>query len=69
MVIDLLQNFVSTQYVENKMTEFHQMLKYALILTRSELGLLHVIVCTFMPSYGPWFTLEISLHENKLTEF
>ena len=46
MALDLRQNFVSAQYLENQLIEFHQIL-YAFILTRSSLRLLHVIFRTF----------------------
>ena len=39
MALDWGQNFVSTMYLENKMTDFHQIL-YTLILKRSRFGLL-----------------------------
>ena len=42
------RNFVSAQYLETKLTEFHQIL-YAFILTRSTLGSLHIIFRTFAP--------------------
>ena len=41
------QNFVSVQYLENKLTEIHQNFIYALKLTRSRLGLLPVIILQF----------------------
>ena len=103
MTLDLRQNLVSVQYLENKWTEFHQILHmhsywqdlgwdcytsffahlyhsygpwfkpkfrfgsisweqmdritpnfiYAFILTRSSLGLLHIIFCTFVPQLWP----------------
>ena len=50
----LHQNFVSPQYLENKWTEFHQILYiYAFILTRSTLGLLRIIFRTFVPELRP----------------
>ena len=41
--LDWDKNFVSTQYLENKSTEISPNFIYALILTRSMLGLLAVI--------------------------
>ena len=38
MALDRCQIFVSAQYLENKLTEFHQVI-YAFILARSKLGL------------------------------
>ena len=43
MALDLRLNFISIQYLEDKWTEFHQIFIYAFILTRSTLGLLHII--------------------------
>ena len=52
LALYLQQNFVSAQYLENKLTEFHQIL-YAFILTRSSLGLLPVIFHSFVPELWP----------------
>ena len=62
----LSQNFVSAQYLENKLTEFHQILYYAFILTRSTLGLLHVIFRTFVPELWPLIYSKISFPLNIL---
>ena len=106
MVLDLRKKFVSAQYPENKLTDFHLILYmhsyrqdlawdchtsflahfyqsygpwftpkfrfcsisreqidlfspnfiYAFILTRSSLGLMHVIFTHLYQIYGPWFT-------------
>ena len=49
MALDLCQNFVSAQYLENKLTDFHQILYiYAFILIRYRLGSLHMIFRTFV---------------------
>ena len=47
IALDSWQSFFSAQYLENKLTKFHQIL-YAFILTRSILGLLHAIFPTFV---------------------
>ena len=62
----LRQNFVSTQYLENKLTEFHQILYYAFILTRSKSGLLHVIFHTFVPELWPLIYSKILFPLNIL---
>ena len=50
MALDLCQNLVSAQYLENKLTDFHQIIYiYVFILIRSMLGLLHMVfsnICT-----------------------
>ena len=52
MALDLCQNLVSAQYLENKLTDFHQIIYiyiYVFILIRSRLGLLHMVfsnICT-----------------------
>ena len=43
MALELCQNFVSAQYLKNKLTEFLQILYISFISTRSTLGLLHII--------------------------
>ena len=48
MALDLWQNFVTAQYLENKLTDFI----YALILTRSRSGLLHIIFRMFVQIFG-----------------
>ena len=54
MALDRCQNFVSTQYLENKSTEFHQIIyMHALIMTTSRLGLLAVIFCFFVTELWP----------------
>ena len=116
MALDLHQNFFSAQYLENKLTEFYQVLYmhsywqdlawdcytsfflhlyqcygpwitpkfrfcsisseqidkmspnfiYAFILTRSSLGLLHIILIHLCQSYGPWFTPKFHVPLNIL---
>ena len=115
MALDLHQNFVSVQYLENKLTDFHQILYmhsywqdllwdcytffahlyqsygpwfapkflfpslsweqidrispnfiYAFILTRSTLGLLHIIFCTFVPVLWPLIYAKILFLLNIL---
>ena len=48
-------NFVSAQYLENKLTEIliPPNFMYVFILTRSSFGLLHVIFRTFVPEFWP----------------
>ena len=58
--------FVSVQYRENKWTEFHQIFKYAIILTRSTSGLLHYIFCLFVPELWPLIYSKISFRLNIL---
>ena len=59
MGLDLSQNLVSAQYLENKLTEFHQILLYAFILTRSSLGMLPVIFHKFVPELWPLILLHV----------
>ena len=49
-------NFVSTQYFEKKLIEFHQ----TLILTRSRLGLLLIIFLAFVIELWPLIDVRIS---------
>ena len=44
MALDLRQMFVSAQYLENKWTEFHQILNITPIL-----GSVHITFCKFLP--------------------
>ena len=53
MALDLRQNFVSAQYLENNLIEFYQMFFYRFILTRSTVGLLHLIFRIFVPELWP----------------
>ena len=53
MVLDLCQNCVSAQYVE-QLNRFSPNFIYAFILTRSRLGLLHVIFRTIVPELWPF---------------
>ena len=52
MVLDLCKIFVSAQYLENKLAEFHMFID-AFILTRSSFGLLHVIFYIFIQEQWP----------------
>ena len=63
MALDLRQNFVSAQYLENKLTPNFI---YAFILTRSSFGLMHVILCTFVPELWPLIYAKISFPSNIL---
>ena len=51
--------FISAQYLE-QINRISPNLICAVILTRSTLGMLHIIFCTFVPSYGPYFRPKIS---------
>ena len=54
MALDLLQEFDSAQYLDNKLTDLSSNFANALILTGSRLGLLHVILRSSIPElYGP----------------
>ena len=53
MALDLRQNFVSAQYLENNLIEFYQMFFYRFILTRSTIGLLHLMFRIFVPELWP----------------
>ena len=66
MALDLRQIFVSVQYLENKLTDFHQNFIYAFILTRSTLGLLHIIFGTFLPELWPMIYSKILFSFNIL---
>ena len=59
------QNFVSAQYLENKLTEFHQ---YAFILTGSSLGLLAFVFCLFVTELWPLIYVRISFSLNILSK-
>ena len=54
MALDLLQNLVYTQYHENKLTEFHQILDM-----HSYWQDLHVIFCTFVTEVWPLIFAKI----------
>ena len=58
----LHQNFVSAQYLENQLVEFPPNFIYASILTRSSLGLLHVIFGIFVPELWPLIYAKICFH-------
>ena len=66
MGFDLRQNFVSFQYLGNKCTEFHQIYIYAFILTRSMLGLLHIIFHSFVTELWPVIYAKMSFPFNIL---
>ena len=63
MAFDLRQNFVSAQYFEDQLIELPNFI-YAFILTRSSLGLLHIIFRGFVRDF-----VSAQYLENKLTEF
>ena len=64
MAFNLLPNFVSAQYLENYFDIFSPFI-YAFILTRSTLGLVHIIFRTFLPELWP-LIIKISLPLNIL---
>ena len=80
MTYDLRQNFVSAQYLEDKLTEIKPNFKLEFILTSSSLGLLHVIshwtraslgllhniTHTFVPKLWPLIYVKISFPLNTL---
>ena len=59
MAHDLRHNFVSTQYLE-QYDRISPNFVYEFILTRSKLGLLHVIFHTFVPELWPFIYARIS---------
>ena len=66
MALNLHQNFVSAQYLANYMTYFSPNFIYAIILTRSSLGLLHVIFRKFVLELWPVIYAKISFLFNIL---
>ena len=60
MALDCGQKFVSTMYLENKITDFHQILN-AFLLTISRLGLLAVIFCLFVT------VMALDLFQNNVS--
>ena len=60
---DLRQNFVSAQYLQNTLTEFHQIL---FILTRSKLELLYIIFGTFVPEL--WPLIDAKIRDKKVQD-
>ena len=65
MALDLCQNFVSAQYVENKLT-YSPKIIYSFILTSSKFGLLQLIFRTFVPELWPLINARISYPLNIL---
>ena len=61
---DLRQNFVSAQYLQNTLTEFHQIL---FILTRSKLELLYIIFGTFVPEL--WPLIDAKIRDKKVQDW
>ena len=65
MALDLCQNFVSAQYLENKLTEFHHIL-----YMHSYFGLLLIIFCTRVMALDLRQNFDSAQHlDNKLVEF
>ena len=73
MVLDLLQDFDSAQYLENKLTDLSPIFVYALILTRSRPRLLHIILRSSIPEVWALihaiFFVPAQYLEYKLTCF
>ena len=66
MALYLRQNFVSAQYLDNQLVELLSNFIYAYILTRSMLGVLHIIFCTFVPELWPLIYAKILFPINIL---
>ena len=67
MALDWCQNFVSSQDLENELMEFDQNFAYALILTRSRLGLFRVnFFHKFITELWPLIDVRISFLLNVL---
>ena len=72
MALDLCQNFVSAQYLENKLTEFYQILYVHLYWQVLAWNYYTLFFAHLYQSYGPWFMPNFTSAqylENKLTEF
>ena len=55
MALDLIQNFVSDQYLKNKLTDFHQILYMNSYWQDLALDIMSFFANMYQ-SYGPWFT-------------
>ena len=63
-----MHSFIFAQYLDR----FPPNCMYAFMLTRTSLGVLHVIFCTFAPELWPFIYAKISFPlniEKKLTDF
>ena len=65
MAHNLRHNLVSAQYFENKKDRFRQIFIYAYILTRSRLGLLHVLFRKFVPELWHLIYDKFRFHSNS----
>ena len=65
MALGYCQNFVSAQYLGNKLIEFDQF-AYALMLTRARLGLLHVNFHKFTTQLWHMVIFKVSFLLNIL---
>ena len=65
MILDLGQNFISAHILRTNLQIFTNFI-YVSILTRSSLGLLHVIFLTFVPELWPLIYAKVSFSFNIL---
>ena len=65
MALDLCQNFISAQFLEKK-GRISSNFIYAFTLTRSGIGLIHIIFFTFVPELWPLMYAKISFPLNIL---
>ena len=66
MALDLCQKFVSAPLSWEQIDRISPNFIYAFILTRSTMGLLHIIFCTFVPVLWPLIYAKISSPFNIL---
>ena len=64
--LDLRQNFISVQYLENKLTEFHQILYMHLYWQDLRWDCYTSFFAHLYQHYGPWFTPKICFPLNIL---
>ena len=72
MPFDLRQNFVSTQYLENKLTDFLQILYYAIILKKIYVGIVTHHFCSFEAELWPLISkknFSAQYLQEKWTDF
>ena len=68
IALDLCHNFVQNFISENDLIEFNQIFFYALILTRSGLGLFPVIFCKYVTELKPLVDVSAQYLDNKLRD-
>ena len=66
MAPDLRQNFISAQYLLEQIDRISPNFIYAFTLTRSSMGLIHIIFFTFVPELWPLIYAKISFWLNIL---